>query len=72
MRKVSILKRGRSQVIRLPADMTFEAVSELEISRVGDTITLRPVRPSWLSLAELPEADADFLLNRPSVISDES
>ncbi|MGP0011535.1 antitoxin PaaA2 family protein [Pseudomonas sp.] len=37
----------------------------------GDVITLRPVRPSWQSLAELPAADSDFLQERPDIISDE-
>jgi len=71
MRAVSISKNGENQAVRVPTDMAYEGVGELEISREGDTITLRPVRPSWLSLAELPKADADFLQERPSVISDE-
>lgn len=71
MRTVSIFKNGSNQAIRLPADMAYEGVGELEITRSGDTITLRPVRPGWLSLAELPKADADFLAERPSIISDE-
>lgn len=71
MRTVSIFKNGKNQAIRFPADMSYEGVGELEITRTGDTITLRPVRPSWLSLAELPRADADFLKDRLSVISDE-
>ena len=54
MRTVSIFKNGKNQAIRLPTDMAYEGVGELEITRNGDTITLRPVRPSWLSLAELP------------------
>ena len=42
-------------------------MGELEITRSGDTITLRPMRPSGLSLAEVAEvaevakAEADFL-----------
>jgi antitoxin VapB len=71
MRTVSIFKNGKNQAIRLPTDMAYEGVGELEITRDGDTITLRPARPSWLSLAEQPKADADFLEERPNVISDE-
>lgn len=70
MRKVAIIKNGKSQVIRLPADMSYEGVGELEISRQGDVITLRPVRPGWLSLANLPKADADFMQERPAIIRD--
>ena len=51
--------------------MSYEGVGELEITRSGDTITLRPVRPSWSSLAEIPKADADFLQDRHSIIGDE-
>jgi antitoxin VapB len=71
MRTVAIFKNGKNQAIRFPADMAYQGVGELEISRSGDTITLRPVRPSWISLTELPVADADFLEERPSVVSDE-
>ena len=71
MRIVSIFKNGKNQAIRLPNDMAYEGVGELEITRIGDTITLRPVRPSWISLAELPKTDVDLLQDRPSVISDE-
>lgn len=71
MRIVSIFKNGKNQAIRLPADMAYDGIGELEITRVGETITLRPVRPSWTSLVELPIADDDFLSDRPTVIDDE-
>lgn len=34
-----------------PRDMDFEGVSELEIVREGDSIILRPVRPTLGSFA---------------------
>jgi len=71
MRTVSIFKNGKNQAIRLPADMAYHDISELEIARSGNTITLRPARPDWLSLADIPAADADFLQERPAVVSDE-
>nr|WP_070268349.1 type II toxin-antitoxin system VapB family antitoxin [Duganella sp. HH101] len=71
MRTVSIIKNGKNQAIRFPADMSYDGVEELEITRSGDTTTLRPVRPSWLSLPELPKADADFLQEHQRIISDE-
>ena len=70
MRTVSIFNSGKNQVVRLPADMSYDGIDELEITRIGDTITLRPVRPTWLSLAELPKSDTDFLKERKSVFSD--
>ncbi|MCA8100867.1 type II toxin-antitoxin system VapB family antitoxin [Burkholderia contaminans] len=68
MRTVSIFKNARNQAIRIPKDMEFEGVTELEIRREGDTLLLRPVRPTWLSFASEPPADADFLAERPAVI----
>ena len=71
IRTVSIFKNGKNQAIRLPVDMAYEGVGELEICRKDDVIILRPVRPSCASFAELPAADADFLRDRPVVIGDE-
>ena len=72
MRIVSIFKNGKNQAVRLPADMAYEGVGELEISREGDVITLRPVRPSWATLADLPKADDEFLQERSVIVGDES
>lgn len=71
MRKVSLFMNGKNQAIRLPVDMAYEGVNELEISREGDVITLRPVRPGWESLAMLEKADADFLQQREAVMDEE-
>ena len=58
MRTVSIFKNGKNQAVRLPKDMEFQGVNDLEIIKNGDTITLRPARPDWLSLAECQKVDA--------------
>jgi len=71
MRIVSIFKNGKNQAVRLPADMAYEGVGKLEISREGDVITLRPARPSWASFAEMPKADTNFLQERSVVVNDE-
>ena len=71
MRTVSIFKNGKNQAVRLPKDMEFEGAHELEIIKEGDTLILRPVRSSWLSLMDLPTADADFMQERSDVVSDE-
>lgn len=71
MRTVSIFMNGRNQAIRLPQDMAFNGISELEISKEGDVITLRPARPSWMSLTALPKADAEVLQERAAVASAE-
>lgn len=71
MRTVSIFKNGNNRAIRLPRDLDFDGVSELEIVREGDSIILRPVRPTWSSLASQEKADASFLEERENVVSDE-
>ena len=60
MRTVSVFKNGNNRAIRLPRDMDFEGVSELEIVREGDSIILRPVRPTWGSFTQLEKASADL------------
>ena len=71
MRTVSIFKNGNNRAIRLPRDLDFEGVSELEIVREGDSIILRPVRPTWGSFTQLEKADADFMAEREEIVSDE-
>jgi antitoxin VapB len=71
MRTVSIFTNGNNQAVRIPKDMEFSNLKELEIFREGDSLILRPTRPDWLSFAELDKADDDFLVERPDVISDE-
>lgn len=59
-----------SRAVRLPKLFDPEGGTQMEITRSGDTLILRPVRPSWDSFWERPpleEAD-DFLAERPEVI----
>lgn len=71
MRTVSIFKNGKNQAVRLPKDMEFEGVSELEIIKQGNQVILKPVKLDWLSFHELGKGDEDFLVDRDVVISDE-
>ncbi len=71
MRTVSIFKNGNNRAIRLPRDLDFEGVSELEIVREGDSIILLPVRPTWGSFAQLEKGDPDFMAEREDVVTDE-
>ncbi len=66
-KSAKIFKNGRNQAIRLPKDFEFEGVDEVIIRREGKSLILTPVRPSWLSFAELPVADADYMVDRPDV-----
>jgi antitoxin VapB len=70
MRTVAIFRNNRNQAIRLPKEFEFPGVTELEIERRGDTILLRPLRPSWDSFMDEPLADDDFLLERPALIEE--
>lgn len=71
MRTVSIFTNGKNQAVRLPKDMEYQGISELEIIKEGDTLILRPTRPSWTSLTDLAKADDDFLIERTDVVADE-
>lgn len=68
MRTVSLFKNGKNQAIRLPKEFEFEGVSELEITRQGDAVILRPARKNWASFAAVEAADSDFPLERKDVI----
>jgi len=48
--------------------MEFCGVTELIATREGDTLILRPARPSWEGLAELPPLGGDFSVRRPDGI----
>jgi antitoxin VapB len=67
---VSIFRNNSNQAIRIPRDMEFQGVTELEILREGDALILRPARPSWGSLRDVPAADNDFLAERQDVIDE--
>ncbi|EKI8848454.1 AbrB/MazE/SpoVT family DNA-binding domain-containing protein [Salmonella enterica] len=71
MRTVSVFKNGNNRAIRLPRDLDFDGVNELEIFREGDTIILRPARPSWGSFRYEEKANPDFLTEREDIVSDE-
>jgi antitoxin VapB len=70
MRTVSIFKTAINRAIGCPGP-DFDGVSELEIVREGDSIILRPVRPTRGSFAQLDRADPDFMAEREDVVSDE-
>lgn len=65
---VSLFRNGKNQAVRIPRDMEFKGVTELVMTREGDTLTLRPARPTWSSLADLEPIDVDIMSDRPTVI----
>lgn len=70
MRTVSIFTNRNNQAIRLPKDMEFVGVKELEIIKDGDRLILQPIRPSWLTLADSDKTDKDFMQGRETIVPD--
>jgi antitoxin VapB len=70
MTTASLFKNGRNQAVRLPKGLEFEGVSEVEIRREGNSIILTPLRKTWYSFSETPDADDDFLSDRQEVIQE--
>jgi antitoxin VapB len=47
MSRTRAFKSGNSQAIRIPAEFAYADVNvDLEITRMGDVVTIFPVRPS--------------------------
>lgn len=67
----NLFRNGRNQAVRLPKELEFEGVSQVEVRREGDSVILTPVRKSWKSFLETAEADADFLVEREDLIREE-
>ncbi len=67
---VSIFRNGTSRAVRLPKAFDPEGVDQMEVTREGDRIILRPVRPSWDSFWVRPAPDGidDFLVERTDVV----
>jgi antitoxin VapB len=70
MRTASLFKNGKNQAVRLPKEFEFDGVTEVEISKEGESIVLTPKRKSWMSLLETGIADADFLVDRPDILEE--
>ena len=72
MRTASLFINGKNQAVRLPKEFEFEfeGVTEVEISKEGESIVLTPKRKSWLSFSEVEVADVDFLVDRPDILDD--
>ena len=64
-RFAKVFRSGNSQAVRLPTEFRFD-VEEVEVSREGDAVILRPRRsgsPRWASLRAAVERgfSADFM-----------
>ncbi len=70
MKTASIFKNGKNQAIRLPKEFEFKDVTEVIISKEGNSIILTPKRKSWNSFLDIEKADDSFLEERPDMIED--
>lgn len=70
MKTVKLFYQGGSQAFRIPEEYQFTDVTEVYIFREGDSLVIKPAKRTWLSLAKLDIADADFLLERVDVVDD--
>ena len=70
MKTASIFKNGKNQAIRLPKEFEFKDVTEVIISKEGNSIILTPKRKSWNSFLDTQKVDENFLEERPDIIED--
>jgi len=70
MRTASLFKNGKNQAVRLPKEFEFEGVTEVEISKEGESIILTPKRKSWISFVDIEPVDEEFLVDRPDIIEE--
>ena len=70
MTTARLFNNGRNQAVRIPKELEFKGISEVEIRKEGNSIIITPVRKSWLSYKEAPQADGDFLQERQAVIEE--
>jgi antitoxin VapB len=70
MATASLFTNGKSQAVRIPKDLEFEGINEVEIVRDGDSIVLTPIRKSWESFSEVSKADSDFMAESFDIIED--
>ena len=70
MATASLFINGKSQAVRIPKELEFEGINEVEVIRDGDSIILTPKRKSWESFSTVDKADDDFMNDRPEMIED--
>jgi antitoxin VapB len=70
MTTASLFKNGRNQAVRLPKELEFVGISEVEIRKEGNSIILTPVRKNWKSFTNVPQADENFLKERKHVLEE--
>lgn len=67
----SLIREGTNQIVKLPKEFEFTGINQVEIRKRGNSIIITPLRKSWKSFASLPQADEDFLLERPDIFQED-
>jgi antitoxin VapB len=75
--RTKVFKSGNSLAVRLPKDIAFAEGAEVELTRRGDVVTVRPTKigleEMWSRLTALPkpsaveERDLDEIPERPGL-----
>ena len=61
MKTAKVFRSGNSQAVRIPREFQLEG-SEVEITKRGSSLVLRPCKKSWAPLfASLNKFTADFM-----------
>lgn len=68
MATASLFTNGKNQAVRIPKELEFHGINEVEITRDGDSIVLTPKRKSWASFAGVEKTDNDFMVERADVV----
>jgi antitoxin VapB len=70
MATASLFTNGRNQAVRLPKELEFVGITEVEIRKEGNSIIITPVRKNWKSFTSAPQADEDFLKERNDILDE--
>ena len=63
----NLITEGTHQVVHLPKEFEFLGVNQVEIRKRGNAVIITPLRKNWKSFANIPQADDDFLMERPDI-----
>jgi antitoxin VapB len=71
--KSKLFRTNRSQAVRIPKAIAFpEGVTEVEIVRTGNTLTITPTGKRWADLFERgPRVSEDFMSERVDPLPEE-
>lgn len=69
-KSAKIFINGKNQAVRLPKDFEFQGVDEVIIRKEGNSLVITPAKLNWMSFADLPAADDDFMSERIDIFND--